>query len=170
MRRTMLAAISATALSFGLVAAGSAPVLAQGVAQLQESATNSLAQLGVDTSMVDMLTLRQLQQIELVVNGTETDDEKRGQIEQIMADTGMAGGGMGAASSEAASSGGMMAMPDVSVLEESVRNNLAQLDITEEVDVSALTIGQLSQLNLVLNNSETEDEKRGQVEAILGIQ
>ncbi len=56
-----------------------------GVSQLQDSVSTDLASLGVDTEGVDMLTLSQLGQIENVMSSSDTDQIKRGRIEQIMA-------------------------------------------------------------------------------------
>ena len=55
-----------------------------GVTQLQDSVSSDLASLGVDTEGVDMLTLSQLGQIENVMSSSDTDQIKRGRIEQIM--------------------------------------------------------------------------------------
>ena len=55
-----------------------------GVSQLQDSVSSDLASLGVDTEGVDMLTLSQLGEIENVMSSNDTDQIKRGRIEQIM--------------------------------------------------------------------------------------
>lgn len=164
MKRTMFATASATILSLGLFAA--TPVMAQGVAQLQESVTTSIAQLGISTENVDMLTLRQLQEIELTVNGTETNDVKRGAVERIMADMPMSGE---AAMAPAGQSAGMMTLADASGLQDAVKSDLANLDIDEAVDVDMLTVGQLSQITLTMNGNDSDNTKRNRVRNILGL-
>lgn len=170
MKRILFAAVSATALATGFMAATPTPVMAQMMAQqLQDSVTNGMAQLGMDTRMVGMMTLMQLQEIELTLNGTDTDEVKMGRIETVMADASMMPGGMGTMSSEGMASGGMSGMSGASGLEEIVRTDLAQLGISDEVDVNALTVGQLSEVTLVMNGTDTDDVKRGRVEQILGL-
>lgn len=165
MKRQMFATASATILSLGLLAA--TPVMSQGVGQLQESVTNSIAQLGVSTENVQMLTLQQLQEVELTLNGSDSDDVKRGRIEQIMAEAPMAGG---AAMSTETQSTGMTSLADASGLQDAVKADIAMLGIDEEVDVDMLTVGQLSRITLTMNNSDNDDQKRDQVREILGLQ
>ncbi len=164
MKRTMFATASATILSLGLLAA--TPVMAQGVAQLQESVTTSIAQLGISTENVDMLTLRQLQEIELTVNGTETNDVKRGAVERIMGDMPMSAE---AAMQPAGQPAGMMSLADASGLQDAVMSDLANLDIDEAVDVDMLTVGQLSQITLTMNGNDSDATKRDRVRKILGL-
>lgn len=56
-----------------------------GVAQLQDSVSASLAQLGMDADGVETLSVSQLGQIENVVASSVGDSEKRAQINTIMA-------------------------------------------------------------------------------------
>lgn len=170
MKRTLLAAVSASVLSLGIVSTTGLPAVAQGVQQLQDSVSNSLAQLGMDTSNVDMLTLRQLSEIELVVNGTSQADVKMGQIEEIMGDPSM-GGGMGMASEPAEMDMSTMSgMMGEGGLEQLVSKELAQLDIEGDIDVKTLTVGQLSEIMLVTNTGGDRELQREQIQTILGIQ
>lgn len=57
-----------------------------GVAQLQDSAAADLAAIGVDAERVETLTVSQLGQIENVMASAATDDEKRAQVEKIIAE------------------------------------------------------------------------------------
>jgi hypothetical protein len=55
-----------------------------GVAQLRDSTSAGLAQLGVDTEEVGALSLSELAQIENVLGSDDDDTIKRGRIEQIL--------------------------------------------------------------------------------------
>ena len=83
MKRQVLSA-SAVALSLSLAAALPLPAAAQGVQQLRDSVTASMAQIGMDPSAVDMLTLGQLAQVENVLSSTEDNIVKRNRIGQIV--------------------------------------------------------------------------------------
>ncbi len=172
MRRILLAAVSATALAGGFIAATPTPVMAQMMAQqLQDSVTNGMAKLGMDTTPVDMMTLRQLQQIELTLSRTDDDEVKRGAIEEIMGDTSMMStGGMGMQSSDGMATGGLSSMAGDGQLEQMVRTDLAQLGIADEVDVNALTVGQLAQITAAMNTTDDDTIKRERVQSILGMQ
>jgi hypothetical protein len=55
-----------------------------GVTQLQDSATAELAALGVDAEVVETLTVSQLGQIENVMSSSDSDQQKKMRIEQIV--------------------------------------------------------------------------------------
>jgi hypothetical protein len=55
-----------------------------GVTQLQDSAAAELAALGVDAEVVETLTVSQLGQIENVMSSSDSDQQKKMRIEQIV--------------------------------------------------------------------------------------
>ncbi len=55
-----------------------------GVGQLKSSTAADLASLGIDTEQLDSVTLSQLGQIENVMGGSESDAQKRNQINTIL--------------------------------------------------------------------------------------
>jgi hypothetical protein len=55
-----------------------------GVTQLQDSAAAELAALGVDAEVVETLTVSQLGQIENVMSSSDSDEQKKMRIEQIV--------------------------------------------------------------------------------------
>ena len=95
MNNRMLSAVSAAALSLSLMTGAAFAQDDLALKQLQDSATSSMAQLNMDTSMVDMLTLEELTRIQATTSGTVADNAKVQQIETILrdADARIAAGG-----------------------------------------------------------------------------
>jgi hypothetical protein len=120
-----------------------------GVGQLQSSVGAELAQLGVDASMVDSLTLSQLAQIENVMSGNDPDDVKKLRVEEIIGGEATATGRLG-----------------VAQLQDSVGADLAKLGIDAD-GVESLTLTQLGQIENVVSSGATDDEKRAQIEMIM---
>jgi hypothetical protein len=120
-----------------------------GVGQLQSSVGAELAQIGVDASGVDMLTLSQLAQIENVMSGNDTDDVKKLRVEEIIGGEATATGRLG-----------------VAQLQDSVGADLAQLGIDGD-GVESLTLTQLGQIENVVGSSMADDQKRAQIMLIM---
>jgi hypothetical protein len=120
-----------------------------GVGQLQSSVGAELAQIGIDASRVDTLTLSQLAQIENVMSGEEPDDVKKMRVEEIIGGEATATGRLG-----------------VAQLQDSVGADLAKLGIDAE-GVDGLTLSQLGQIENIVSSSATDDEKRSQIELIM---
>lgn len=183
MKRQVLST-SAVALALSLATAMPLPVAAQGVAQLRDSVTASMAQIGMDPSAVDMLTLGQLAQVENVLSTTEDNTSKRNRIERIYAEAGMAGAAeqdaaqsgadaTGGAMSGGAMSGGMTGMSNFEQsggLEAIVRNDLNQIGMGDEVNVNALTVSQLAEIQNVLSSTDDNPVKRNRIEQIVAEQ
>jgi hypothetical protein len=77
MHRLLLTTVAAALLAASI----SAPTLAQ--VQLAEEVAAQLEALGIDQTMI--LTQEQLSEIELVLNGTESEQSKADQINAILA-------------------------------------------------------------------------------------
>lgn len=120
-----------------------------GVGQLRSSAEADMASLGIDTEMVDTLTLSQLAQIENVLAGSDSQDVKKMRVEEIIGGEATATGRLG-----------------VSQLQDSAAADLAALGVDAEA-VDSLTISQLGQIENVMGSSMTDSEKRAQVEKII---
>ena len=158
---------SAAALAIALAVA---PAQAEelGVQQLQDSATASLAQLGMDTSMIGMLSLVELAQIEAVSGGGDAAQTKVARIEIILRDAEAriaAGGAVGATG--ATGDFGAEALAATRDLESSVAASLARLGFGADVAVGRLSAGQLGQIELVTAGGAPEAEQRAQIERIL---
>lgn len=140
-----------------ILGANEAAQSTSGVAQLQASVTADIAPLGIDTTNIGMLNLTQLAQIENIMNRTDSDDEKRRQVELIMAEPGMS-----------PATQGLAGIGGATGLEETVRIDLARIGINaDELDVTTLTVGQLTQIKNVMSASDSQDEQRQRVERIL---
>ena len=120
-----------------------------GVGQLQSSVGAELAQIGIDASQVDSLTLSQLAQIENVMSGDDPDDVKKLRVEEIIGGEATATGRLG-----------------VAQLQDSVGADLAKLGVDAE-GVDSLTLGQLGQIENIVGSSATDDEKRAQIGLIM---
>lgn len=120
-----------------------------GVGQLQSSVGAELAQIGIDASQVDSLTLSQLAQIENVMSGQDSDDVKKMRVEEIIGGEATATGRLG-----------------VAQLQDSVGADLAQLGIDAD-GVDSLTLSQLGRIENVVSSGATDDEKRSQIELIM---
>jgi hypothetical protein len=121
-----------------------------GVGQLRSSTAAGMAALGMDTEVIDTLRLSQLAEIENVLSGSEADDVKRMRIEEIVGGEATATGRLG-----------------VSQLQSSAAADLAALGVDAEA-VEMLTVSQLAQIENIMNSDMTDDEKRAQVQKIVG--
>jgi hypothetical protein len=143
-RRNLLTAVSAAALSLSLLGA---PALAQ-TQQLDDSVSIGLAELGIDTGG-RVIRADQLAQIENVLASSETDEIKRAQIDEILGNEATATGRLG-----------------VDQLRDSVAADMAQLGMDTEV-VGTLTADQLASIENVMASNETDEIKRARIEEIL---
>ena len=144
MRRTLLSAASAAALSLALVAG--TPILAQG---LDDAAARGLAQLGVQAPPTESLSTAQVAAIQNVLSSTDADDVKRARIEQILGNEATATGRLG-----------------VRQLQSSVAEGLASLGIDAE-GVEALSLEQLAQIENVMASSDADETKRARIGQIM---
>lgn len=120
-----------------------------GVGQLRDSVTADLAGLGLDTSDVDSLTLTQLAQIENVNASNVTNESKKMKIAEILGNEATATGRLGARQ-----------------LKDSTAADLASLGIDAE-QLDSVTLSQLAQIENVMSSSESDDQKRNQINTIL---
>lgn len=120
-----------------------------GVAQLRSSVESDLADIGVDASGIDMLTIGQLAEIENVMSGSDSRDVKAGRVQEIMGNEATATGRLG-----------------VSQLQDSVAADLASLGIDAE-GVGMLTLSQLGQIENVMSSSDDAALKRSRIEGIM---
>lgn len=120
-----------------------------GVAQMRDSAAANMSALGMDSSVVDSMTLAQLGQVENVFSSTDSNDIKRARIEEIVGGEATETGRLG-----------------VSQLQDSVSADLASIGVdTENVDM--LTVSQLGQIENVFASTDTDDIKRARIEEIM---
>lgn len=157
---------SAAALALALTTGGTA---AQdlGVKQLQDSAASGFAQLGLDGSMIDSLSLDELAQIEAVTTSADTDAVKTDRIETILrgADARIAAGG----ATEPVGAVGDISTEDLAadmVVKANVGAYVAQLGLGDQVDVDMLTTDELLQVQLVQESGVGIDEQRVKVEQL----
>lgn len=120
-----------------------------GVGQLQSSVGAELAQIGIDASDVEGLSLEQLAQIENVMSGAESDEVKKMRVEEIIDGEATATGRLG-----------------VAQLQDSVAASLAQLGIDAD-GVDTLSLSQLGQIENVVASSAGDSEKRAQINTIM---
>jgi hypothetical protein len=120
-----------------------------GVAQMRDSAAADMARIGIDTEVVDSLTMSQLGQIENVMAGADSDDTKKMRVEEIIGGEATATGRLG-----------------VSQLQDSAAAELAALGVDAEM-VESLTVSQLGQIENIMSSSADDSSKRAQVEKIL---
>ncbi len=168
MKNRILSAVSAAALSLSLMTGAGFAQDDLGLKQLQDSAISAMARLNMDTSMVDMLTLDELAQIQSATSGGESDSAKVGRIERILAtaDERIAAGGAVVPSGPA----GDVTTDDLGadrVVAANVGAFIAQLGLQDQIDVNALTTDQLLQLQLVQESEEGEAAQKAQVEQLL---
>ena len=121
-----------------------------GVGQLQSSVGAGLAQLGIDASGVDQLTLSQLAQIENVMGGGDSDDVKKMRIEEIIGGEATATGRLG-----------------VAQLQDLAAAALAKLGIDAD-GVESLSLSQLGQIENVAASGVSDQDKKAQIETIIG--
>ncbi len=166
MKSRMFSAVSAAAISLTLFA-GAASAQDLGLQQLQDTATMSLSQLGIDTTMIDSLTLEELTLIQGITSGSETDMVKSDRIGTVMrdAEARIAAGG---AVVPTGTVGDVQAsdMTSTVVLEASVGQELAKLGM-EEIVVENLSDQQLMEIQNVSSGTQSEDVKKQQIELIL---
>jgi hypothetical protein len=119
-----------------------------GVAQLQDSVSSEMARLGIDTSMVTLLDLDRLAQIENAVASSDDDEQKRERIERIIdVDTAVA------------------APLGVSQLRDSVTAEMAKLGI-DTSRVSMLNLGKVAEIENIVSSSDADETKRQRIEVI----
>ncbi|MBP7240722.1 hypothetical protein [Amaricoccus sp.] len=161
-----LAAASAAMISLALAA----PVAAEDLAlkQLQDSAMTSMAQLNMDTSMVDVLTLEELTRIQGLTSGALSPSEKVAQIEAVLrdADERIATGGAVIPSGPPGdiTTGDLDGITDI---RHGVRAEIAKLGMNSEVDVDTLTDDQLMRIHLVTQSVSNEGAQKMQIEKIV---
>lgn len=168
MKIRMFAAVSAAALSLSLISGAALAQVDLGLKQLQDSATASMSALNMDTSMVDILTLDELARIQAVTSSQVSDNAKMQQIETIQrdADARIAAGGAVVPSGPP----GDLTTEDLAadaVVKANVGAYLAQLGLSDKIDVDKLTTDQLLQVQLVQESSEGDAEKRMRIENML---
>lgn len=119
-----------------------------GVAQVQDSVSSEMARLGIDTSMVTLLDLDRLAQIENAVASSDDDEQKRERIERIIdVDTAVA------------------APLGVSQLRDSVTAEMAKLGI-DTSRVSMLNLGKVAEIENIVSSSDADETKRQRIEVI----
>ena len=118
-----------------------------GTDELRSSVSADMAELGLDTEMVPMLSVEQLASIENVVGSSETDESKRAQINEIVGITTDGAGAMGAN-------------------DDAVMADVAGLGINTD-EIGVLSADQMTQIQTVLSGSETDSEKKAQIERII---
>lgn len=158
---------SAAAVSLSLLASA-APAQDLGLQQLQDSATAGMSQLGMDVSMVDVLTLEELAQIQSVTGGGDAEETKVRRIETILrdAEARIAAGGAVVPSGPP----GDVTPADLAgdrVVKANVGSFIAELGMNDEVNVDTLSTDQLLQIQLVQGTRDTDEEKRMAVERLL---
>lgn len=163
----IFATASAALLALALTAPGlSAQDL--GLKQLQDSAVSSMAKLGMDTSMVEVLTLDELAQVQAITNSGESEQSQKGRIDTVLrtAEERIATGGAVVPTGPA---GDIQAsdLEGIDDVRHSVRAEIAELGLNSEVDVDQLTNDQLMQINLTVQRSANESEKKMAIRKLL---
>ncbi len=163
----LMTAVSATALSLSMIA-GAAFSQELGLKQLQDSATSAMAQLNMDTAMIESLSLDELTQIQAVSSSAGTQTSKVQRIETIMtgAEERIAAGG----SVEPTAAAGDLSAEDLDgdmVVKAYVGAYLAKLGIADEVDVEAMTTDELLQVQLVQESNDGPDEQRIKIKEMM---
>lgn len=155
MKNRILSTVSAAALA---VALASTAAYAQdlGQRQLQDSATTTFAQLGLDTAVIELLTLDELAQIETVGSGGASNQQKAERIRLIVAD---AEARMPAVAAPAEDLGLMQ-------LRDSGTTTLARLGM-DTAPLDTLTRDELAQIETIGSSGASRNEKIGQIERIL---
>lgn len=163
--------IFATASAALLSLALTAPALTAqelGLKQLQDSAVSNMAKLGMDTSMVEVLTLDELAQIQAITNSGESEQSQKGRLDTVLrtAEERIADGGAVVPTGPA---GDIQAsdLEGIDDVRNSVRAEIAELGLNTEIDVDKLTNDQLMQVNLTLQQSANESEKKMKVRKLL---
>lgn len=159
--------MAAAALSLSLIA-GAVSAQELGLQQLQDSATTSLAQLGMSAEMVDSLTLEELAQIQAVTSGSATEAATRQQVETILrgAEERIAAGG---AETPSGPAGDITpgSLEGDRVVAANVGTFLTQIGM-HDVDVNSLSQDKLLQIQSLQESDQSADMMRRQVEEIIG--
>jgi hypothetical protein len=146
-QRRLVTALSATALSLSLIAG--TPVFAQTLG-LDASAMSGLAKIGIDTSGITSMTTEQVAQIENILASSETDQQKKMHVQELLkgeaTDTGRLG---------------------VNQLRSSVSSDLAGLGL-DASGVDSLTLSQLGQIENVTASSDSDATKKMRISEIIG--
>ena len=148
MKRILLSAVSAAALSAALI--GGAPANA---ASLTESAAQGLAVLGVPTPPPDSLTDAQTLQIMNVLSSSDGSDRKREHIQTIIGENDASGGGVG--------------KYGVGQLRSSVSADLASLGV-DASGVDNLSLSELAQIENITGSKATNEAKKAQIAEVMG--
>ena len=139
-----------------------------GLKQLQDSAVSSMAKLGMDTSMVEVLTLDELAQVQAITNSGESEQSQKGRIDTVLrtAEERIATGGAVVPTGPV---GDIQAsdLEGIDDVRHSVRAEIAELGLNSEVDVDQLTNDQLMQINLTVQRSANESEKKMAIRKLL---
>lgn len=165
--KRFLATASAALLSLALTA----PVLTAqdlGLKQLQDSAMTNMAKLGMDTSMVDVLTLDELAQVQAITSSGESQQSQKGRLDTVLrtAEERIAAGG---AVTPTGPVGDIQAsdLEGIDDVRHSVRAEIAKLGLNSEIDVDKLTNDQLMQIHLTTQNSSNDSEKKMQIRTLV---
>jgi hypothetical protein len=137
--------VSAAALSLALIAA---PAFAQG---FDDAAAAGLARLGVQAPPVETLTTEQVAEVTNILNSSESDENKRRQIDLVL------GGGQATATGRLG----------VRQLQDSVSADLAALGVDTE-GVELLTLSQLGQIQNITSSGDSDEVKKAAVEEVMG--
>lgn len=161
-------AVSAAALSLSLMTGAAFAQDDLGLKQLQDSAISAMAKLNMDTSMVDMLTLDELAQIQAATNGSIADTAKVGRVNEILttAEERIAAGGAVVPQGAA----GDITNADLEgdqVVKANVGAYIAQLGLNDRIDVDTLSTDQLLQVQLIQQGNENDGEKKMKVEQLI---
>ncbi|MFO1141827.1 MAG: hypothetical protein U1E59_05450 [Amaricoccus sp.] len=148
MKRTLLPAVSAAALSAILVAG--TPAFA---ASLTESASQGLAVLGIATPPPDSLSDAQVLSIMNVLSSSDSSNIQKRHIQTIIGENEASGNGVGRFG--------------VAQLRSSVSSDLAALGL-DASGVDTLTLSQLAQIENVTASQVSDTVKKGQIAEILG--
>jgi hypothetical protein len=117
--------------------------------QLRDSVAAEMAELGVDTSGAETLSVAQLTEIEAVTSSNETEEAKRAQIQQIV----------GTAPATAVD-------PGVEQLRESVAADMTALGMPTDA-VDGLSLAQLAQIENITAAGDSNGDKRAHIERVL---
>lgn len=163
----LLAAASAAMISLALTT----PVLHAedlGLKQLQDTATQQMAKLNMDASMVDVLTLEELTRIQGFTSGDLADSEKVAHIETVLREAGARIAAGGAVVPRGAP-GDLTAadLEGVADIRHSVRADVARLGMNADIDVDALSNDQLMRIHLITQGVANEAEQKMQIEKIV---
>lgn len=140
--------MSLSAVALAATMAATPPAAAQD-AQLMDSISVGVSQLGIQTDGLAQLSTDQMLQIQSVLTGNDDETIKSSRIERIMAMDDGPQTGLG-----------------VAQLADSVMADMARLGI-DTAGASALSLTQLSQIESVTSTSEPDDTKRQRIERIM---